>query len=154
MHPNSDELNELARRLSSYSPATAGLDADAALFAAGRAFALRGPAQVVWWGLTASLTALVVVLGGFLTYERNERFVLAQKLRQIPPGVAPNQRAPVDPSPADDPGWTPVLIDVHQALEQGRDPWPAQSAMRVETPATMSYPPVLQPRGLDRLLDP
>ncbi len=154
MHPNSDELNELARRLSSYSPAAAGLDADAMLFAAGRASALRGRAQMVWWGSTASLITLVVLLSSLLTRERNERLVLAQKLRQVLPVAAPNLPAPVDPSPADDPGWTPVLIDVHQALEQGRDPWPAQSIMRVETSAAMSYPPVLQPRGLDRLLDP
>src|SRR6266404_2254313 len=127
MHPNSDELNELARRLSSYSPAAAGLDADGMLFAAGRASALRGRAQMVWWGLTASLITLVVVLSGLLTRERNERLALAQKLRQVPPVATPNLPASVDPSPADDPGWTPVLIDVHQALEQGRDPWPAQS---------------------------
>ena len=70
MQPNSDELNELARRLASYSPATAGLDADAMLFAAGQATVHRGSAQIAWWGLTVCLTALVALLGGFWFVQR------------------------------------------------------------------------------------
>ena len=60
-HP--DDLSDLERRLAACAPSSAGLDADAMLFAAGRASARRGPSGIPLAGLTACLAALAIVLG-------------------------------------------------------------------------------------------
>ncbi len=82
-HENhSDDMNDLERRLSAWAPASAGLDADAMLFAAGLAAGRPGPARFVWPALSGLLSVLVVALGAWLTVERSERLHLARQLRQ------------------------------------------------------------------------
>src|SRR5438552_19059242 len=97
MSPHPDNLKDLERRLAACAPATGGLDADAMLFAAGRASARRGAARFVWPALTASLAALVVVLGIRLANERSERLALVQRLRPESPAVLPYSPAPMAP---------------------------------------------------------
>ena len=157
MHSHhADDLSELEHRLSAWEPASAGLDCDAVLFAAGRASVRPSPARFGWPALTACLTVLAVGLGVWLADERTERLVLAQQLRQrttVPtPDVSPS------PSPADAPS-EPLPVDespdsflaTHRALEKGLDAWPVRAIVRAETPG--SNPRVLQVGTRDALLD-
>jgi hypothetical protein len=150
--PHPDDLNELERRLAACAPSSAGLDADAMLFAAGRASARPSAARFVWPALTATLAGLAALLGVWLANERSERLALIRQLRPVPPAVAPYSPPPAEP-------WAQAesssldLLAVHHALEQGRDPWPAQMAMRVDAPSELSPSPVLQASSLKQMLD-
>ena len=140
-----DDLTDLEKRLAACSPATIGLDADAMLFAAGRASARP---WVVWPLVSAGLAALAVALGVWLANERSASRELAQRLRQTPPAASIGAPA-VDPTSNTK---NSPLLAVHRALEEGRDPWPPQSVIVVE-PGASSLPPVLGAHSLDRLLD-
>jgi hypothetical protein len=158
-HPHRpDDLSSLERRLAACAPAAAGLDADAMLFAAGRASARPGPARFVWPALAACLAGLAVVLGTWLAAERSERLALAQRLRQAPapvptPSPPSSSAAPLEPSTAEEPPPNSLLA-AHKALEHGLDAWPAQPVTRTNTtdpPASASH--VLQVGRPDRLPD-
>jgi hypothetical protein len=128
MHSHrTDDLNELERRLSSWQPAADCLDADAVLFAAGRASARPGPARLVWPALTGLLSVLCVALGLWLTAERDERLALARQLseRQSVPINGPTAvpAADVVPTESDEPAPDSYFVS-HRALEQGLDAWP------------------------------
>lgn len=122
-----DDLNELERRLSSWQPAADGLDSDAVLFAAGRASARPGSARLVWPALTGLLSVLCVVLGLWLTSERDARLALARQLQEHhsapvnEPSTAP--AADVVPAESDEPAPDSYFVS-HRALEQGLDAWP------------------------------
>jgi hypothetical protein len=157
-HP--DDLKVLERRLAAYAPSATGLDADAMLFAAGRASVRPSVTRFVWPALTLGLTTLALVLGVWLATERAERLELAQQLRQTLPPPLPN------PSPSASPGDTPIerateqepapnsLLAGHRALEKGLDAWPPQAVARAETPGPPSDAPVLKVGWRDTLLDP
>jgi hypothetical protein len=154
-HP--DELSDLERRLAACAPADAGLDADAMLFAAGRASTRPGPARFIWPALAASLAGLAVVLGTWLAAERSERLALAERLRQQPPAPAPaapsSSAAPSDPPTADEPQPNSLLA-AHRALEQGLDAWAGQPMTRAGATDPPPYAsPVLQVGRPDRLPD-
>src|SRR5205085_10199892 len=93
-HP--DDLNELERRLAAWAPATAGVDADVMLSAAGRASVRAGRLRFVWPALSASLTALVVVLGVWLANERDQRLALVQQVHPLAP-IPPYVPMPAEP---------------------------------------------------------
>jgi hypothetical protein len=153
-HP--EDLNELERRLSTWQPDSEGLDADAVLFAAGRASVRPSKVRLVWPALTACLTGLALVLGVCLKAEHAERLALVQKMRQPPPASAPEPAPPVEvsPSPAEDVPPSGLLA-AHRALERGLDDWPEQAIVRAETPgAPLPTSPVLQVGQRDLLLDP
>ena len=151
-HP--DDLSELERRLASCQPTTDGLDADAMLFAAGRASVRPGPARFAWPALAACLAGLAVVLGTWLAAERGERLALAQRLQQVPaPAPAPSSSpaVPAESSKPDEPSPNSLLA-AHRALEQGLDGWPAQSVARGDSADPPSPAvPVLQVGRPDRL---
>jgi hypothetical protein len=158
-HP--EDVNELERRLSSWQPSRDGLDADAVLFAAGRASVRPGPARFVWPALTVLLTALAAALGLGLTTERSERLVLAQRLREHPPAPAVNpspppaaHAAPAESLAADEPAPESYLAS-RRALEKGLDAWPSRVVVRSgpEDPS-LTNPPVLTPGQRDALLEP
>jgi hypothetical protein len=157
-HP--EDLSELEHRLSAWRPADEGLNADAVLFAAGRASVRLGPARFVWPALTVCLAGLAVVLGVCLNVERSERLALARQLRQPPPAPAPKSApsievSPVELPPAEDVPPTSFLA-AHRLLERGLDDWPERVVVaRVETPApALPHTPVLQVGQRDLLLDP
>jgi hypothetical protein len=136
--PRPDDLTDLERHLAGCAPSADGLDADAMLFAAGRASARRG--RLAWPALTACLAVLSVVLGVWLAAERAERKELAQRLQrpapmQTPPpeGAAPPAPAP-EPPTADQPPGGSVLAS-HQALEQGLDAWPPAALSAGDAPS-------------------
>ncbi|HWG44518.1 MAG TPA: hypothetical protein VN688_17190 [Gemmataceae bacterium] len=157
---HSGDLSEVERRLSAWQPTSAGLDADAMLFAAGRATAQPRPVRVFWPTLTACTTLLAVVLGIWLFTERNERLALAQQLRQqappriSPPSLAPSPAVPTESPSVDEPSPDSYLAG-HRALEKGLDNWPDRTLVCVETPALpLANPPILHVGQRDALLDP
>ena len=95
---NDAELSALERSLAACRPSADGLNADAMLFAAGRASARGGKA---WPVATGVLAALSVALGIGLWVERSERVALAARLTQatpVPlPVAVPSSEPPVGP---------------------------------------------------------
>src|SRR5687768_16336387 len=129
-HP--DDLSDLERRLAAWQPVAQGLDADAMLFAAGRA---SRPRCLLWPALTVSLAALVLALGVWALRERSERHALAERLRQP---AAPEPAAPSpSPVPAEEPAEGPrasSLLAARRALEHGLEAWPPQPVVPAGTP--------------------
>ena len=73
---NEDDLSDVERRLTGWQPAAERLDADAMLFAAGRAAGQGGLGRLLW---PACCVLLVVQAAGLLVWglaERAERFPL------------------------------------------------------------------------------
>jgi hypothetical protein len=153
---HAEDLNELERRLSAWQPDGAGLDADAVLFAAGRASVRPSKARFAWPALTACLAGLAIVLGVCLKAEHTERLALARQMRQPPPAPAPKPAPPaeVSPTPAEDVPPTGILA-AHRALERGLEGWPEQAIARADTPrAPLPRSPILHVGQRDLLLDP
>jgi hypothetical protein len=136
-HP--DDLNNLEQRLASCTPAADGLDADAMLFAAGRAAAgLATPGRFVWPALACFMTLLVAVLGVWLQRERAEKQILAQRLSEqrsmqhpepetdTPSSVSP-AKSPTTERPSPD-----SLMAAHRALDYGLDAWPPRAIPRTD----------------------
>jgi hypothetical protein len=142
----SDDLNDLERRLGQWRPAEAGLDADAMLFAAGRA---AGKPRLLRLALAGCLAALVVALSGW-AWERAERRSLAEQLRRRPPGVS-GSAVPPEAAAYDEPGPSSFLT-AHRALEHGLDAWPP---LPIPPPSAPSpSPPPLEVGRRGALLDP
>jgi hypothetical protein len=93
-----DELTPLERQLAACRPSAAGLDADAMLFAAGRASVRPNPARFVWPGIAAGFAVLSLALGSGLVAERSERLALADRLTR-PADVESPRPTPIQ-SPA------------------------------------------------------
>ena len=158
-HP--DDLNALERRLSQWQPAGDGLDADAVLFAAGRASVGRSPTRFAWPALTVLLTILTIVLGVWLAAERNEQQTLAQQLREQSPAPADNpspppaaNTAPAESLSPDEPPPDSYLAS-RPALEKGLGAWPMRVAVRSGPPdPSLTEPPILSLGQRDALLEP
>jgi hypothetical protein len=73
-----DELTELERRLSNWTPTATALDRDRMLFEAGRASARSGAWGRPTTALAVGLAALAVALGGWAARERGQRRALAR----------------------------------------------------------------------------
>jgi hypothetical protein len=152
MDNNDEDLSTLERRMSGWRPATGSLDADAMLFAAGRASVQRGVAQFAWPALTGCLALVAVCLGTWLAIERGQRQALAAQLQERtsrPAIVGGAEEPPQEEELAPDSylaGW--------QALGQGADSWPAHPA--AEGPADPRGPkPVIPQVGRpDTWLEP
>ncbi|HTU93724.1 MAG TPA: hypothetical protein VMF69_26830 [Gemmataceae bacterium] len=156
-----EDLSALEHRLSAWQPNSAGLDADAVLFAAGRASVRPGPARFAWPALTALLTALSVVLGLWLADERSERLALARSLRTTSPAPVVNPSSPpaANAAPPELSGPDELPPDSYlasrRALEKGLDAWPSRVIVRVGPPDPSSRePPILRLGQRDALLEP
>jgi len=131
--PRPGDLNDLERRLAAWRPSAAGLDADAMLFAAGRASARRG--RLVWPAVSACAALLAAALGVWLAAERAERLALAQQIRhQAPAPAPPSAPAAGEPQTAEAPAPDSYLA-ISRALEQDPDAW------ATKTPAKAGPPP-------------
>lgn len=154
---HAEDLSDLERRLSTWQPDDARLDADAVLFAAGRASVRPSKARFVWPALTACLAGVAIVLGVCLKAEHAERLSLVQQMRQptlAPPSSPPASILPAESAPAEDVPPNSILA-THRALERGLDAWPEQAVARAETPdPSLSNPPILRVGRRDFLLDP
>lgn len=157
-HP--EDLNELEQCLSAWQPDRRGLDADAVLFAAGRASVRSGPARFAWPAVTALLTALAVVLGLSLMTERRERQALATRLQERPPApVVPPSAPSAVPVPEESPATSEPppdsLLTSRRALDQGLDAWPSQAVAHGGPPVhSAPNPPILSLGQRDALLEP
>jgi hypothetical protein len=127
MHANDphtdDNLSRLENRLAGWQPTAAGLDADALLYAAGRASARPPQSGFVWPVLAGALTFVSLGLGGWLTVERGERLALAESLHRqnspkVPDAVANLATNSDDCSP---PGY---LVVRNIVTQEGLDAWP------------------------------
>jgi hypothetical protein len=100
-----DDLTPLEQRLAECHPAATGLDADAMLFAAGRAAAMRaaGP-RWPWPAATCCFAVLSLALTAALVGEHSERRALAARLDRLAvlamsqPGQIPDLSAPAPDS--------------------------------------------------------
>jgi hypothetical protein len=152
-------MNELERRLAAWQPAVAGLDADALLFAAGRASARPGAVRFVWPALAACASLLAIALGIWLVDERAERMALARQLRQQSHMLAntPAQSSPSDPTPAqveEEPPQDSYLAG-HRALDKGLEAWPMSAVIRPDPLGPIPpHSSVFRAGRLDGLLDP
>ncbi len=161
-HSNhSEELNDLERRLSAWEPGSEGLDADAVLFAAGRASVRPGPARFAWPALTVLMTAVSVVLGLWLADERNERLALAHRLQERVPAPAGNPPPPPggntasEESPQSDALPPNSYLASRRALEQGLDAWPSRIVVRAgPTKLSSTNSRILRVGQRDALLEP
>lgn len=156
-----EDLSELERRLSAWQPNSAGMDADAVLFAAGRSSVKPGLARFAWPVLTTVLAALAVVLGLCWADERSQRLALARRLHERPPAPTANPapRPAVNSVPAESssPGELPPdgYLASRRALERGLDAWPSRAVARSEpTNPSLANPPVLRLGQREALLDP
>lgn len=156
-----EDLSDLERRLSAWQPNREGLDADAVLFAAGRASVRPGPARFAWPALTALLTVLAGFLGLLFMSERNERLALARLLRERPPApaVAPSAPPFANTAPAESSGPDELAPDSYlasrRALEKGLDAWPSRIVVQSGSPnSPIKEPPVLRLGQRDALLEP
>jgi hypothetical protein len=120
--PDGEDLRALERRLSAWRPAADGLDADAMLFAAGRASARPGRGRFLWPALAACLALTSAGLGVALVREQAERLALARQMPSPTPAPAIVPPAP----PADEPVAPDSYRASQRALEEGLDAWPAR----------------------------
>jgi hypothetical protein len=116
-----DELTPLERQLATCQPSAAGLDADAMLFAAGRAAAPASRPRFVWPIISCGFAFLSLVLAVGLASERSERRALADSLRQRP-FVTEALVAAVMPPPAMSPD---SYLAARRMIEHDADAWPA-----------------------------
>jgi hypothetical protein len=149
VQPNAEDLSDLERRLAAVPPASAGLNADAMLFAAGRASTRRGLARFLWPALSVALAVAVVVLVVSLQSERQQRQAIARQLQQAQPAVVPSAK----PNPASPEYQRSPLLEVHRALEQDKDPLP-DDPVGVESSSTVPEVTVFRPRSIATMLDP
>jgi hypothetical protein len=157
--PRPEDVKGLERRLSTWAPSAEGLDADALLFAAGRASARPGPLRYVWPALTAGLTGLSIVLALELVVEHSERLSLARQLRQQSPAPAAAPSPLSDNDSAESPNDQEVAPDSyfasHRALEKGLDAWPLQAIVHGGSSAVApSRSAIFRAGRRDLLLDP
>jgi hypothetical protein len=159
-HPpqHDDDLSDCERRLAGWHPASAGLDADAMLFAAGRAAGRRGRARLLWPALCVLLAVQAAGLGVWGLSERAERQALASRLPEPAPAPgAPSVTAVAassyTPSPED-------YFHLRRRLEQDPGRWPASpqpAGPRGKEPPPGPPPPepaILRAGQRDGLLDP
>ena len=141
-----DDLSELERRLSARRPSASGLDADAMLFAAGRA---AGASRIPWPALTGLLAALALGLACWATTERAERLALSRPPLQPAPPPPMTVPAPAEThGPADD--W----LSARRALEEGLEVWHPLALLPPESPTVGRSDPVFTVGQRNALLDP
>jgi hypothetical protein len=119
-----DGLSRVERRLAGWRPDSAGLDADAMLFAAGLAAGGRGRRRVLWPALCGVMTALAIGLGIWGLNEYDQRRLLSQRFssEQPTPSTAPaNANVGSDPSSAMPEGYFSMLRRLE--IEKDPDAW-------------------------------
>jgi len=152
-----DDLNDVEHRLAGWRPAAGNLDADAMLFAAGRAAGRHGRGSLIWPALCALLTVQAAGLGVWGLSERSERQALASRLRERAPApsaspatdLAVVPESPYEPSPGD-------YLNTRRLMEQDPNRWLA--SLQPAGPQQLGPPPpehpILTPRQRDGLFEP
>jgi hypothetical protein len=156
-HPphDEDDLSGLERRLARWQPAAERLDADAMVFAAGRAAGRGGLGRLLWPACSVLLAVQAAGLLGWGLAERAERQALASRLREQPkaPNAAPVPavlaEAVYSPSPDD-------YLHLRRMMEQ--DPSGGLDSLQPDGPPPIGPPPpepaILTPGQRGGLLEP
>jgi hypothetical protein len=154
--PLDDNLSDVEKRLRAWQPAGTGLDADAMLYAAGKAEArgaVRG--RAVWLMVACVLGISTAGFGSQLLVERAERQALAHEFRlrsgrPVPP-VAPLPEVPRGGQTMPENGYLGVR---NLVLEKGVEAWPVTN-LPPDNPQDPPVPhlPVLQVGSRDGLLE-
>lgn len=117
MDSDPQNLSELERRLARWRPGADGLDADAMLFAAGRAAGRRR-----WtWPALGAMALLSVGLGAWALHERGERIALSGRLDEM--RAAPGTTVPVDHTPSPYVPSSDDQFSLRRRMEQDPDRW-------------------------------
>jgi hypothetical protein len=155
MHTNNDrpeELTDLERRLQAWRPAE-GPNADAILFAAGKA-SVRPPPTIrfPWPALAAGLALLAVALGFWAISERNERYAVLARVPEpsrVQPPPTLTDVAPTEQNP------NSYLTLTTRARSQDVDTLVAYHSPtnRPDTPSSPASP-ILRPWGGDLFREP
>jgi hypothetical protein len=124
---NPDDLNELERRLSAWSPNPRGLHPDAMLFAAGRASVRRGKVWLAWPIASGCLAVITAALGAWLAIERTERLALVHEIHARPAELAPD--------PGDTPTTEPLAATSYLVLRREWEQHPGSEVRTTTTPA-------------------
>jgi hypothetical protein len=137
MHANNplpdDDLSPLERRLAGWQPCAAGLDADALLFAAGRASAPPPRRPFVWPALAGAMTVVSLVLGGWLAVERGERLMLVAELQRRQPVESPGA-APIPAPTGEELSPAGYLVVRNLVMQNGLDAWPKPTPPQADGP--------------------
>ncbi len=139
MQSDADALTDLERRLAGCRPSPAGLDADAMLFAAGRAAAHRRGSRVIWPVIACGFALLSLGLGAALVGERAERLALADRLSGPPAVIAETSSPPVVPLSVPPDSY----LAVRRQIEQGTDDWLAHPRPRGGVPVVPPPEPAI-----------
>ena len=152
------DLSELERRLAGWLPDSRGLDADAMLFAAGRASAKSPRQHWLWPGIAACSTLTAVTLGLWLASERAERLDLTQRLAQQESNrtavkvVKSASNAPDANADIDRPGRSSYLA-CQRLVKEGLESWPLEVDSNAESPGwPVPSHRILQVRQREELL--
>ena len=142
MQPNADDLTALERRLADCRPAAVGLDADAMLFAAGQAAALKARTNWAWPAATFAFAITAAFLGTALVGERSERLALAERL--VRHSVTPETPAPTAVASTESPPAADSYFAARRMIDSDSDLFPKPDTGSVPTPAPVAEPPTLR----------
>jgi hypothetical protein len=134
-----DDLSAIERRLAAWQPASEHLDADAMLFAAGRAAAGHKRASLFWPVLCALLAVQVVGLGVWGLSERAGRLDLAGRLPERAPAIHEPSSTAVAVLPESSSIPSPDgYFNLRRRMEQDPNRWlaslPPQGSQPLEPP--------------------
>jgi hypothetical protein len=142
---DSDNLTDVERCLTGCQPSPQGLDADAMLYAAGRA-SLRGVVRArLWWACAAgTMTAVALGLGVWLSVERGERQALQDQLREQRQILETPAPVPA-PSPSEEgPPRADYLTVRDLLIDKGVDAWREPDPGRSDQPRDPASPPLAE----------
>src|SRR6266852_1544326 len=145
-HP--DDMKKLERRLADWKPTPEGLDAEAMLFAAGRASVRPSKAWLAWPVVSVCLALVAVVLGTRMATERSERLALLRELHNRPFEPTPAATPLTDETLAAVPLASNSYLVLRREWEQHPGDWAMRRADPSPTPKTPPGPesPILRAR--------
>jgi hypothetical protein len=153
MDTRPDDLNDFERQLAALAPAGTGLNADAMLFAAGRASARADSRLFALRVMAAFLALLAFGLGAWGFNERIERMTLAEQFAQamrqpaaVPTGSLPR---PVPETASSEQAAADSVLASHQMLEKGLDSLPAVTSEPVPPGPVAAQVPILRARSTE-----
>jgi hypothetical protein len=151
------DLNDLEHRLAEWRPATAGLDADRMLFAAGRDSVRPGWGRNVLPIISVCLALLAALFGVGFAHERAAKLDLITQLRDTKPSSVPEPYSEPDSSGtpwAEAPAASSYLA-AHAALAQNPESWLAQAKIEpaAGTPRPSPSRPILKANSSSEMLE-
>ena len=149
------DLNDLERRLAEWRPATAGLDADRMLFAAGRDSARPGWSRSVLPIVSVCLALVAGLFGVGFAHERAAKLDLIAQLHDTRPSFVPDPNSVPDSSEtpwAETPAASSYLA-AHVALAQNPDSWLDQAKVEPAAGTPLPSRPILKSHSPSEMLE-